>query len=136
LETHFIDALIVQHIKEIGEGRVLVVCMDGAYKGVFVLIQKEFPWVQCFVCPSHAIDRMQSMAWVQCFVCQSGTNHTPVDSISFVLDFTSRLLEMGENPFGKTLGEEKGTWLESSVFFFFHFYVFLFSFENYFVNLN
>jgi hypothetical protein len=56
LETHFIAALIVQHIKEIGEGRVFVVCMDGACKGAFVLIQKEFPWVQCFVCPAHAID--------------------------------------------------------------------------------
>ncbi len=27
LETHFITALIVQHIKEIGEGRVFVVCV-------------------------------------------------------------------------------------------------------------
>ena len=43
-----------------------------------------------------------------------------MDSISFVLDFTSRLLEMGENPFGKALVEMKGTWLESFVVFFFH----------------
>jgi hypothetical protein len=43
-----------------------------------------------------------------------------VDSISFVLDFTSRLLEMGENPFGKAPVEVEGTWLESFVFFFFH----------------
>jgi hypothetical protein len=56
LETHFIAALIVQHIKEIGEGRVFVVCMDGARKFAFVLIQKEFPWVKCFVCPAYAID--------------------------------------------------------------------------------
>ncbi len=70
-----------------------------------------------------------------------------MDSISLVLDFTSRLLEMGENPFGKALVEVKGTWLESFVFFFFHslslslkrFYYylcFLFSLENYFFNLN
>ncbi len=54
----FIPALIVQHIKEIGEFRVfvVVVCMDGSCKGVFVLIQKEFSWVQCFVFPTHAID--------------------------------------------------------------------------------
>jgi hypothetical protein len=32
----FIAALIVQHIKEIGEGRVFVVCMDGTCKGAFV----------------------------------------------------------------------------------------------------
>ena len=43
-----------------------------------------------------------------------------MDSISLVLDFTSRLLEMGENPFGKALGEVKGTLLEGLVFFFFH----------------
>ena len=36
----FITVLILHHIKEIGEGRVFVVCMDGVYKGVFVLIQK------------------------------------------------------------------------------------------------
>ena len=30
--------------------------MDGVCKGAFVLIQKEFPWVKCFVCPAHAVD--------------------------------------------------------------------------------
>jgi hypothetical protein len=50
-----------------------------------------------------------------------------VDSISLVLDFTSRLLEMGENPFGKALEEGKGTWLDSFVLFFFHSMFFLFS---------
>ncbi len=41
----FIAAIILQHIKEIGECRVYGVSMDGSCKGVFVLIQKEFPWV-------------------------------------------------------------------------------------------
>ncbi len=50
-----------------------------------------------------------------------------MDSISLVLDFTSRLLEMGENPFGKALEEGKGTWLDSFVLFFFHSMFFLFS---------
>ena len=59
-----------------------------------------------------------------------------MDSISLVLDFTSRLLEMGENPFGKALVERKGTWLESFVVFFFHSLFFLFSLENFFFNLN
>ena len=36
----FITALILEHIKEIGVGRVFVVCMDGTCKGAFVLIQK------------------------------------------------------------------------------------------------
>ena len=49
-----------------------------------------------------------------------------MDSISLVLDFTSRLLEMGENPFGKALVEVKGTWIESFVFFFFHSMFFVF----------
>ena len=56
----FIAALILQHIKQIGEGRVFAVCMDGVCKGAFVtsfvLIQKVCPRVQCFVCPTHAID--------------------------------------------------------------------------------
>jgi hypothetical protein len=52
----FIAALILEHIKEIGAERVFVVCMDGACKGAFVLIQKECPWVQCFVCPAHGMD--------------------------------------------------------------------------------
>ena len=52
----FITVLILEHIKEIGEGRVFVVCMDGACKGSFVLIQKECPGVQCFVCPVHGMD--------------------------------------------------------------------------------
>ena len=36
----FITDLILEHIKEIGVGRVFVVCMDGTCKGAFVLIQK------------------------------------------------------------------------------------------------
>ena len=32
----FITALIVEHIKEIGEGKIFVVCMDGVSKGTFV----------------------------------------------------------------------------------------------------
>ncbi len=30
--------------------------MNGSYKGVFVLFQKECPSVQCFVCPDHGMD--------------------------------------------------------------------------------
>ena len=41
----FITDLILQHIKEIGEGRVFTVCMDGSCKGAFVLIQKLCPRV-------------------------------------------------------------------------------------------
>ena len=40
----FIAALILQHIKKIGEGRVFDVCMDGACKGAFVLIQNVCPY--------------------------------------------------------------------------------------------
>ena len=51
----FITALILHRIKEIGEGRVFSVCVDGSCKGAFVLIQKVCPWVQCFVCLTHVI---------------------------------------------------------------------------------
>ncbi len=52
----FIVTLILQHFKEIGEGRVFAVCMDGVWKGVFVLIQKVCPRVQCFVYQTHVTD--------------------------------------------------------------------------------
>jgi hypothetical protein len=58
-----------------------------------------------------------------------------VDSISLVLDFTSCLLERGENTFGEALVEMKGTWLESFVLFFFHSMFFVFPL-NFFFNLN
>jgi hypothetical protein len=41
----FITVFILEHIKEIGEDRVFVVCMDGSCKGTFVLIQDKCPWV-------------------------------------------------------------------------------------------
>ena len=43
--VEFITVLILHHIKEIGEGKVFDVCMDGSCKGAFVLIQKVCPWV-------------------------------------------------------------------------------------------
>ncbi len=52
----FITVLILEHIKENGEDRVFVVCMDGTCKGVFDLIQEKCPWVKCFVCMTHGID--------------------------------------------------------------------------------
>ena len=30
--------------------------MDGACRGAFPIIQEQLPWVQCFVCLTHAID--------------------------------------------------------------------------------
>ena len=47
---------IIMGVRSLGEGRVFVVCMDGVWKSTFVLIQEEFPWVWCFVCPVHPID--------------------------------------------------------------------------------
>jgi hypothetical protein len=72
----FIAALIVQHIKEIGVGRVFGLSMDGSSKGSFVLIQKEFPWVQCFVCVTHGIPTFSlSTAWSSMrLVCSHGTS--------------------------------------------------------------
>ena len=30
--------------------------MDGTCRGAFPIIQEQLPWVQCFVCLTHAID--------------------------------------------------------------------------------
>jgi hypothetical protein len=38
---------------------------------------------------------------------QNGTDYSLADSIRLVLDFASRLLEVRQNPFGKSLEEEK-----------------------------
>jgi hypothetical protein len=39
----FIDILIVEHIKQIGEERVFVVCMDGVCRVPSYLSRKSFP---------------------------------------------------------------------------------------------
>ena len=51
----FIVTLILQHFKEIGEGRVFAVCMDGVWKGDFVLIQKVCPFSVLCVRPTSSI---------------------------------------------------------------------------------
>ena len=35
---------------------VVAVCMDGACKASFPLIQAVYPHVQCFICPTHSLD--------------------------------------------------------------------------------
>ena len=52
----FIADLVVKHINEVGGGKIVAVCMDGACKGAFKYIIEKCPWVQCFVCPSHGVD--------------------------------------------------------------------------------
>jgi hypothetical protein len=55
--------------------------------------------------------------------------------LDFVLNFTSDLLEIRENPFGKSLEQEKGDWREDVVSLSFFFV--LFAFQNiFFLNLN
>jgi hypothetical protein len=47
---------MIRVIREIGEGYIFAVCMDGACKGAFPLIRAELPWVQCYTCVGHGID--------------------------------------------------------------------------------
>jgi hypothetical protein len=47
---------IIRVIREIGEGDIFAVCMDGACKGAFPLIRAVLPWVQCYTCVGHGID--------------------------------------------------------------------------------
>jgi hypothetical protein len=52
----YIFSIMERVIEEVCPKNVFAVVMDGACKGAFTLIQAKYPWIQCFVCPSHGID--------------------------------------------------------------------------------
>jgi hypothetical protein len=52
----FIANSMVAEMRTLGQENVFSCTMDGACKCAFPIIQAQLPWVQCFVCPSHAID--------------------------------------------------------------------------------
>jgi hypothetical protein len=52
----YIAKLVCEVIEDVGPTNVVAVCMDGACKGAFDHIQKKYPWMQCYPCPSHGID--------------------------------------------------------------------------------
>ena len=52
----FICGLLCKVIDELGPENIFSVVMDGACKGGFPLIRGKYPHVQCFTCPTHALD--------------------------------------------------------------------------------
>jgi len=53
----FIADFVMKEIKELGQDHVFSCTMDGACKGAFPMIKHAMPWVQCFSCPSHGLDK-------------------------------------------------------------------------------
>ena len=43
-------------IKESTPKNIVAVCMDGACMSSFAQITETYPWVFCFICPTHSLD--------------------------------------------------------------------------------
>ncbi len=52
----FICGLLCKVIDELRPENIFSVVMDGTCKGAFPLIRAKYPHVQCFTCPTHALD--------------------------------------------------------------------------------
>lgn len=59
-DMKYIANLIIEHIEEIGSDDIVAVIMDGACEGAFKFITEKFPHIQCFICPTHSLDRFMS----------------------------------------------------------------------------
>ena len=55
-DKEFIADFVITVINESTPKNIVAVCMDGACTGSFAQITKEFPWVFCFICPTHSLD--------------------------------------------------------------------------------
>ena len=55
-DAQYIADFICRTIEAVGPENVVAVCMDGACKSSFLLIQAQHPHVQCFICPTHSLD--------------------------------------------------------------------------------
>ena len=55
-DKKFIADTIIRLIYKVGPRNVTGVCMDGACRSSFALIEKEFPWVCCYICTTHSIN--------------------------------------------------------------------------------
>jgi len=53
----FIADFVMKEIKALGQEHVFSFTMDGECKGTFPMIKHAMPWVQCFLCPSHGLDK-------------------------------------------------------------------------------
>ncbi len=52
----FIADFVIDVISESTPKNIVAVCMDGACMSSFAQITEAFPWVVCFICPTHSLD--------------------------------------------------------------------------------
>ena len=55
-DAEYIADFMTELIRMVDPENVVAVCMDGACKSSFPIITKEFPWIHCFICPTHSLD--------------------------------------------------------------------------------
>ena len=86
----FIANSMVAEMRTLGQENVFSCTMDGACKGAFPIIQAQLPWVQRFVCPSHAID-----GFIKNALSDTGTIRIQANAMSHV--------EFATIPWGETM---------------------------------
>ena len=90
----FIADFVMKEIKALGQEHVFSCTMDGACKGAFPIIKHAMPWVQCFSCPSHGLDK-----FIQNALSDSATIRMQANAMSNV-EFTT--MAWGETLFKNT----------------------------------
>ena len=55
-DKEFIADFVIDVINESTPKNIVAVCMDGACMSSFAQITEAFPWVFCFICPTHSLD--------------------------------------------------------------------------------
>ena len=78
-----ITDFVMKEIKALGQEHVFSCTMDGACKGAFPMIKHAMPWVQCFSCPSHGLDK-----FIQNALSDSATIRMQANAMSNV-EFTT-----------------------------------------------
>ena len=54
--AQFIADFIIEMVTSVGPENVVGVCMDGACKASFSIIEERFPHINCFICLTHSLD--------------------------------------------------------------------------------
>jgi hypothetical protein len=90
----FIADFVMKEIKALVQEHVFSCTMDGACKGAFPMIKHAMPWVQCFSCPSHGLDK-----FIQNALSDSATIRMQANAMSNV-EFTT--IAWGETLFKNT----------------------------------
>ena len=51
-----IAELMIEWIILVGPENVTAICMDGACRQSFPIIKARFPWIMCYICPTHSFN--------------------------------------------------------------------------------